>query len=834
MSRKGFLLIFTGLIVSVQLFGQKIDIDVENMPVNKVLIEIRTAYDISFSFDDLGLSKYKVTIDGSFACVEDVLREILSGIPFQFVKSDNVFIIFPDNEDEREAAIETPVFHLSGQIVERKSKESLPFTNILINGNGMSADEQGRFMYKSALDSLFEITISHLGYYIMDTVLVAGTNHMISLTPSMEKLEEIIITDRLLENFVYKNYEPGVFKLNHNITRFLPGSSDNSVFNLLRLQSGILAAAEQSTELMIWGSYEGQSRIVFDDFVLFGLRNFNDNISAVNPFIVKNIKVMKAGFDAEFGNCVGGIAQITGKDGYSNKTKLNVSLNNYTVNGLIEIPVSKNSNLLIGYRQTYYNLYDNKDVYMYRQTSTLQEYTLTTQPDYDFRDVNVKYNYQNNQGFYLTISFLYGKDNFSYTIDEDILNRALIKETSEENIQKGASFKFGKSFNSGYNTDVKLSYSQLKTQYDDFTSVSFINSGNLISQNTLIVDNTTSEIMFSWQNDFQINEHHQFSANLDFTNMNSSWNEDSADVNMVNQVIRGNQYSLVVMDQMVFSSTHVNTGLRLNYIPVLDAVNIEPRISLSQQLGEYFNAKLAFGIYKQYAMKSSIVDEYNNYRYMWVVADDETYPVLTAYHWVGGLTMDFDRTKLSIEPYYKNVDGLTRYINHAYLGYELIYQGKGRSYGLDVYLKHDVGDHTGWISYTLSKTEEYFDYLRNDEYIYAPQDQRHEVKLALLLNFEPIYLSANYVYGSGFPIVESINPITYSRTPYNRLDAALVYKFTGKRIFGEAGLSVLNIFDTENILYSNLERVPTSQTASIEIYSQSVPFTPTLYLKIGF
>ena len=76
------------------------------------------------------------------------------------------------------------------------------------------------------------------------------------------------------------------------------------MFNLLRLQPGILAAGEQSNDLIIRGSYEGQSQVLFDGFTLFGMKNFNDNISAVNPFMAKDIRLMKGGFPAELGGRV--------------------------------------------------------------------------------------------------------------------------------------------------------------------------------------------------------------------------------------------------------------------------------------------------------------------------------------------------------------------------------------------------------------------------------------------------------------------------------------------------------------------------------------------------
>ena len=834
MNTKVVLLLLPFFFLSLSVSSQEIVFVAKDKPLNQLLLELREEYNISFSFDDDALSKYNISINGSYDNIEAALDAVLKDLPLAYMKSEEVFVIFPKDTRPKPKPPKR-VFTLTGSILERNSGEVLPFTNVIINGNGMSADEQGRLLYKSARDSVFQVLISHLGYYLMDTLLTAGKHHQLALIPAREQFEEVVIREQLLENFVYTDYEAGVVKLNHNITRFLPGSSDNSVFNLLRLQSGILAAAEQSTELMIWGSYEGQSRILFDDFVLFGLRNFNDNISAVNPFIVKNIKLMKAGFDAEYGNCVGGIAQITGKDGYQNKTKLDVSLNNYTVNALLQLPIGEQSSFILGFRHTYFNLYDNKDVGLFKNLKTPKASELTIEPDYSFRDVNMKYAWRNEQGLYLNASFLGGKDDFRYTVEEEILRRDLTKKTNEENQQTGAALRMGKTFSGGYNTDLKFSYSGLETGFKDAWQIAFPSSGNIIREYLLEVDNYTEELSLAWQNEWRMNEHHQFSGNVEYTLNKSSWVEDSMQVNIVDQQLRGSHYSLIFQDRMTWGSLNFQAGLRINYLPYLDKINLEPRLHLSKQLGEVISLKAAFGIYRQFVAKSSVVDNYNNYRYMWVVADGETYPVLKAYHWVGGLAFDFNTTNISLEPYYKATEGLTRYINHRFWGYETIYQGKGRSYGVDFYLKQEINKHTAWVSYTLSKTEEHFDFFPDEDYRVAPHDQRHELKLAAMIDLDPVYFSANYVYGSGFPIyISGTNPAEYERTAYNRFDAALVYKFSAKWVFGEAGLSVLNVFNTENVLYSNLERVPTDQTASIEIYSQSVPFTPTLYLKLGF
>ena len=143
--------------------------------------------------------------------------------------------------------------------------------------------------------------------------------------------------------------------------------------------------------------------------------------------------------------------------------------------------------------------------------------------------------------------------------------------------------------------------------------------------------------------------------------------------------------------------------------------------------------------------------------------------------------------------------------------------------------KHEV-----WASYTLSKTEEYFPYFRKADYRDAPQDQRHEVKGALLLNFNPFYFSSNYVYGSGFPDRQPLPESSIIRHPYSRLDVSFIYRHTIKNYHFEAGISILNLLNTENIKYSNLIRVPDDQSASISILAEAVPFTPTIYLNLSF
>jgi len=139
------------------------------------------------------------------------------------------------------------------------------------------------------------------------------------------------------------------------------------------------------------------------------------------------------------------------------------------------------------------------------------------------------------------------------------------------------------------------------------------------------------------------------------------------------------------------------------------------------------------------------------------------------------------------------------------------------------------------VSYTLSKSEEHFPYNIRQYYHPSPQDQRHEIKFAGILNFNPLCFSVSYVYGSGFErFVITDDDGSESIPAYNRLDAALIYSFRPGKVQSQVGLSVLNVLNAENVKLSNIRRIVTDSEYPLDIQAETVPFTPTLFLNVKF
>jgi len=74
----------------------------------------------------------------------------------------------------------------------------------------------------------------------------------------------------------------------------------------------------------------------------------------------------------------------------------------------------------------------------------------------------------------------------------------------------------------------------------------------------------------------------------------------------------------------------------------------------------------------------------------------------------------------------------------------------------------------------------------------------------------------------------------YFEPDYNRLDVAVNYRFNIGKLAGETGISILNLLNSSNIRYSNFEKVPVDQSTSLNIYSDAVPFSPRISLRLFY
>jgi hypothetical protein len=840
-----------------------IHIEAEQTPLNQVLIRLRDGYNLQFSFSDNQLSKHKVTLNQNFSSTDAAIEPLFEGLPFSIQKNGDVYLIIPKiaSPGEQTAASKRN-FKLNGQVVEAGTFEPLPFSHIVINNHALLTDVQGSFTYTASMDSLFRVRISHLGYYKLDTLINNTVSQKFQLFPSNEEIPEVLVHDKPVERAALIGEESGRMKLNHAIVQYIPGQGDNSVFNLLRLMPGVVASGEQSSDLMVWGSYESHSRVTFDGFTLFGLKNFNDNISLVNPFMVKNIEVFKGGYGAQYGNQTGALVNISGKSGTASKPSFQFNINNTTLNGYLELPLGKTTSVQLAYRQTYYELYDGDNFNIFSPLDPRQKhdprsitsYNIQLSPEkYRFRDGNIKLTHQFKKGHFLSLSTYAGGDIFKLNTHSDLeqTNRNPFVQplqqtvqvnftSSETNQQLGSSLQYNHVWNAWNNTTVSASHSSFEHDHFDSITTDQDVKGERQMDEFRMDHNALQETSVWIHHRLQQNKGRTLRAGLEFTNNHTEllrelYFESTAPVQIDTSRWNSlNRLGAFAEEHIPLTNRgHITVGLRAGYVPSTQALNFDPRISGSLKVGNHSRINASWGIYHQYLYKVLSFDRNYNPTSFWATSSG-TFPVLRATHYTMGYSRTHNNLTLSAESYFKPLNGMIRSeFNPQPNQFELL-KGEARSYGVDLFARKTWGEHALWASYLLSKTE---DNLRKEGqpdtgYQLAPQHQTHEFKVAGLAEVGRFYISANYVYGSGLHLVHQIAEQRNQSPIYSRIDVGATYTFNLWGLSGETGLSILNVSNRKNIRYSNVQTTNIKEFGQFSIYTNAVPFTPIVFLKL--
>jgi hypothetical protein len=849
-----------------------IQVNVKDIPLNVVLLQLRNKYNYQFSYNENQLSKYKITVSKIFESKQEAIEYLLKDIPFYLKKVDDVYVIIPDKKKKKEIQREEQI-QITGQIVEAGSFEPLPFSYILINNNPLIADITGNFNFTtSTADSSFHLRISHLGYFIYDTVINAGKFTQYKLIPSSIKLPEVTVKKSEIEKATMVGEEIGKIMINNNISQFLPGQGDNSVFHQIRLMPGIQAANEQSSDILIWGSYEGQSLITFDEFTLFGLKNYNENISVVNPFLVKTIEIQKGGLDSKYGNRVGGVVNIIGKNGNIAKPVFSFNINPTTLNGMAEIPIHHKSSLLLAYRQTYYNLYNSGDFDIFAPTHKVvknQEgvvegqnpnIDLSVYPDnYRFRDGNIKFSRNFNNGGQFYLSMYGGGDYFHLAVNTNLTRKINDLPTGEEstslsvslldkekNQQYGLSAFYNQKWKDNWSSKFILSHSNFSRKYSDETNSTNSSTSEVYRKETSSTDNTAVENSFRNENIVYFNGGHQLELGGGFYNNSAKIDYSSTSVTTTTENssnFNNSRLYAFANDNLPLGKHFIlKAGLRLNVLTNNAKSYLEPRVNATYKISESLKVNAAWGRFHQFISKIANVDRDQNYTYLWSVSNNEI-PVVDATHWVGEINYSHNSLTINIDGYYKQTHNITERVFEQRTQYQVqssnyyLYFGNAKAYGLDFFVKKDFGKHSLWVTYTLSKALESLAPTGEPlpGYSLAPNHQLHELKAAGLLNIGRFYFSSDYVYGSGMEILRKIFGDSSGNLSYNRVDVALIYKLRPKKFSAEVGASVMNLLDTQNLKYNNLRNIELNQElGDIRIYSDAARFTPSIFLKVVF
>jgi hypothetical protein len=815
-----FLLFF--ILVSSLIKAGDVVLRYNAVAVNIILSDLSSRYGAYLSFNESDLSEYKVSIDGTYSSVDKAIAALLNNLPFSVKKIEDIIVITPfkSNSSISVKDVNTEKKYLKGVVMSSGSGERLPYAYLAFQNRGFYSDRDGGFTlilpdnidFSSGNRSL-DVTVSYLGYNTITANLKLLENNRIYLNPAFSFLDTVTVKAYLNSKAMQTGNIAGLVRVNYNIARFLPGNGDNSVFNFLRMMPGVRSSGEPSF-LSVWGSTNGESVIKIDGFRLFSMNNFNEQISSINPFIVKEIVLNKGGYDASKGDATGAIVDIIGVDGNSFKPTFKANINNLTMNLFTSVPFAKRSVVMASYRQTYYNLYDIDKLNPYvndpKNLAPISINDIYIKPDYNFKDLNIRFNSLLSKNVNLTGSLYYAKDDFNYTLDYGDNTY----DANESNNQYGLSFKLDKEWGGIYGKTSFTGY--YSSNLLEAESVKRYKSQNLIS---VFTDNLIGEGGVDISHNFNTGKYGKLDVGISYKRIFDSYNGARSDFGKT---------SAFINDNFVIANLNVNLGLRFD--TYMGKSYFQPRFQAAYTINENFKITASTGLYNQFINKVPYIDQSNNYSYIWKVADINIVPVISSFHGVVGASYSKRGWLITTEGYIKKSSDILRF--GRYRGSASIVNTSIDVMGVDILIDKEIRSSNIFVSATLSDIKERPQSINFPERVYSP----FEIKSGAVIGLYPFYISSTFIFGSGYinPYKNAFgdNPVT---NDYNRFDISLNYRFIYNNFSLEAGVSILNLFNSSN--YKYVDVLPFSsggQSGVLNIYSQAIPFTPIASVQIFF
>ncbi|MBC2840149.1 TonB-dependent receptor [Robiginitalea sp. SC105] len=748
-------------------------------------------------------------------------------------------------------------YTLSGTISDAGSNESLIGVSILVPDlrTGATTNEYG--FYSLTLPAgTYDIVIRYLGFSDIRQTVDLTTDRRLdfNMAEEAEQLDEVVVTEQA-EQLDIRRPQMSVATLKTETIKQIPvvlGEAD--VIKSILLLPGVTNAGESSSGFNVRGGAADQNLILLDEATIFNSSHLFGFFSVFNPDAIKDIKLYKGGIPARYGGRVSSVLEIYQKEGNSREFHMNGGIGAVASRLLAEGPIVKDrAAFLAGGRASYAHLFlplldiDNK-AYFY--------------------DLNTKLNYRVDDRNSLYLSGYFGRDLFSIndlfvnTYGNAVVNfrwNHLFSDKLFSNLSLiysdyyyGLELDFvGFEWDSGirnFNLKYDLKHylrDGLQINYGLHNTYYVFNPGK-ISPNSpesgIVEEQLTKK--YANENALYVDVSHDISSRLSLgyglrISQFNRLGQDEFYVYENDNPVAFDEFSLVYQE-----ATPIDT-LSTDRLETLDKfLNLEPRVSLAYVLGENSSVKASYTRMAQYLHLLSNTSSPTPLD-VWTPSGPYTRPQLVDQYALGYFRNIADRDySLETEVFYKEVQNRIDYIDGANLIAnnaieQVILNGEARAYGWEVLLRKNTGALTGWIAYTLAKSEQRTPGRQTvtgtgrtvqepginfGEWYNTPYDKRHDLAIFGSYEIDDRWsLNSNFIFQTGQPTNYPVGQFEFEglvvpyyglrnqeRLPaYHRLDISATLRprrSREKKVRGEWIFSVYNVYNRMNAASINFRQ----------------------------
>ncbi len=749
---------------------------------------------------------------------------------------------------------------LSGTIRDKHTGEALVSASIVVLGlpNAGAVSNSYGFYSLRVPAGTYSVVGSFAGYQ-PDTLQVILSQNLVlnlGLNSSGTQLQDVVVTAHKKDDNVTKPLM-SVQKLSMNEVKYIPvifGEQD--IMKTIQLLPGIKPAGDGNSGFYVRGGAADQNLILLDEAVVYNASHLLGFFSTFNSDAVKDVTVYKGGWPAEYGGRLSSVVDVIMKDGNNQNYGVSGGIGLISSRLNVEGPIVKDEgSFTVSARRTYADLFLKLS-----RDSTINRNQLY------FYDLNAKANYRINDNNHVYLSGYFGRDVLSFA---DVFG-----------IQWGNATGTAR-WNHVFNSQL---FSNTSLIYSNYNYVININQNS----NSISLVSKISNVSLKEDLQYYIDPNNTLKFGLDVTHyMFSPGILNASESSSYNSLFLPKKYELesavYVSDEWSPSQRlHLIYGLRLSSFTIfgpgefysydshgntLDTasysswqvvknyLNPEPRISASFLLNKESSIKASYSrnVQNLHLLSNSTT---SNPTDLWIPSSNNVKPEIADQEAIGYFrNLHANQYEFSSEIYYKSMQNQIDYKNGAQLvananvESQLLF-GKGRAYGWELFLKKKTGRLTGWISYTLSKTELKIDSINNGSWYPARQDITNDVSIVGIYQLSKKWtLSATWVYYTGSPatfpsgkyevngqvIFYYTSRNGYRMPPYHRLDlgATLQGKKT-KKFESSWTFSVYDAYDRANAYSIVFQQDPNDPSKTQAVQYSLFKIIPSITYNFKF
>lgn len=716
-------------------------------------------------------------------------------------------------------------FKVSGTVRDSETKEALFYVNVTVKElkKSTSTDVDGTYSF-SLPKGTYTFVLSYIGYKTstMRVKIDAAVKRNFSLVTDTLLMKEVVVE----ENVVFKEKKDesvsrtimGVEKLSIGEIKKMPAlMGEVDVIKAIQLLPGVQPTSEGSSGYSVRGGSADQNLILLDNATVYNAGHMFGFFSVFNNDIVDKVKLYKGDLPMMYGGRLSSLLDVQLKEDYTGKLRGSGGLGLISSRLMLEGSMGKNTSWLLSGRRSYADLFLKLSSDKSMRESSIYFYDLNAKMThrfsaYDKLSMNL---YMGNDNFGSSIAkFSYGNKvgslNWKHVYQENLYSNLSMNVTDYhfllQSDMENAKVKWVSNitdltlrwdFNHSISPGMVLSYGATSTLHR-------FNPG-LITQPGY--DDFRIPINNTLEHSLYLSAEHEISDKLT-VRYGLRWGIFQ---NMGSATVYTYDTNYQATD-----STHYGAGKIYNTYHAL-----EPRVGVVYKLTDHSSVKA------NYTRNTQFIQLANNSSSgspldLWFPANPNIKPqgmdMASA-----GYFHNFNKNafEASVEVYYKKMSNLIDFADHAQLMLNKkldgeIRVGNGRAYGLELMVKKNTGALTGFINYTLSRSERTIPEINKGKTYLSPYDKTHSVNVSVSYELSKKWnLSAAWVYATGnptsyptgrfeiggeyFPIYSSRNE--YRRTDYHRLDLSVNYvpKHDTKRFWtGEWNFSVYNAYGQKN------------------------------------